>query len=563
MCSLRFALRLVVAGIALVVLGSLAQAQRFLGRGVEDWVRDLKDKKAAVRRGAAFALGKIGNAVGPRADVLGELLEKDPDASVREAAAFALGEINSPTARTVGALEKVLASKKEDARVRRGAAYALGCFGEEADKALPDLVAALAASEPEVRQCVAWALGQMGPKAGADGVRGLCEALADKDPLVRRDAAAALGNIGRGERGRREEERSASRHGIGALLQCCKAETDPEVRRTALGALVNVVGPQHQKTDKARGVRELLNQLRREQADPEDVREAALALGNIGGPEAADAVPVLREALRNPDDLEVRQLASAALASVGKSAATALPDLISALKDPDRQVRRNAALALGHLEEKAEDAVPALIKRLEPPDSSEDVQRYALEALAYIGSKAARDALPTLKAVLKSNRAWPLRQRAVWVMGNLTSDELRQVVPDLEPVLKETSRESRLVRYETAVLLGHKLGPDAPAGTREVLLENLNDRELKIYEGSGAAVSGTTPEAKGGAGTVTEKLTGDARYLPARALERIGPKAGQGDVGKKIIASLKEAAKAEDEKVREAAREALKKITGD
>ena len=555
----RWLWRLLAAGVALLGVAPGAPAQSFLGRGAEDWARDLKDKKPAVRRGAAFALGKLGGGTAATADRLVELLEKDADAVVREAAAFALGEVGpTGSARAVPALRKVLVSRKEEPAVRRSAAFALGCYGGQADSALPELLSALGDGEPMVRQNAAWALGRLKHKAGEDEVRALCDRLADTDPSVRRAAAAALGDIGKDEGGRK-----ASRPAVAALLQCCRAESDDEVRRTALGALVNVVGPEDQGTDRARGLQELLRRLQEQGADKEEVREAALALGNIGGPEARGAVKVLGDLLADVNDLEGRRLAALALASVGKDAADALAYLMAALRDTDAEVRRSAALALGHLGERAEDAVPELVKLLEPPDPSEDVQRYALEALASVGPKAARDALPTLRAVLESDRAWRLRQRAVWVMQNLSPDEVRAVVPYLERALQETKHEPRLVRYETALLLVSKFGPDVSERTRAVLLENLNDPDLKIYEGTGAAVSGSAPESKSGSGTVTEKLTGDARYLPARALERIGRKAGEGELGRKIIESLRKAAEAKDEKVRGAARDALKAITGE
>src|SRR5262249_9418189 len=149
---------------------------------------------------------------------------------------------------------------------------------------------------------------------------------------------------------------------------------------------------------------------------------------------------------------------------------------------------------------------------------------------------------PTLRKVIQDDPTWRVRQRVVWVLACLTDRELKNVVDDLKPVLEETKSEPRLVRYEAAVLLGQRLGPDAPDKTLDVLLENLNDKDIRIYKGSGASVSGTGPEARSGKDTVTENLAGDARALPANALGKIGAKANR----PAIIESLKEAAKAED-----------------
>ena len=119
------------------------------------------------------------------------------------------------------------------------------------------------------------------------------------------------------------------------------------------------------------------------------------------------------------------------------------------------------------------------------------------------------------------------------------------VVPVLETVLKETDKESKLVRYEAAVLLGVRLGPKAPDKVLDILLENLNDRDIKIYHDG-------LPKQDG----IQEVTEGDARWLPAMALERIGPKAKRED----IMNSLKEAAQSKDEKVSKWAERALQKI---
>jgi HEAT repeat protein len=557
-----------IVGFALVALPGIAGAQPFLGKSASEWVQELKDPQPSVRRSAAFALGKLGNRATSAVHPLLDLLQSDKDAGVREAAALAIGEIGSTSSRQVlPELRKLLVNKKEEAAVRRGVAFALGCYGPKADSAVPELVAAVSESEDLVRPSAAWALGRLGKKAGADGVRALCEALADKDdPLVRREAAAALGEIGREERAgtkRSEKEEPATREAVDPLLDCCRKETDTEVRKTALGALVNVVDARDKGTDRARGIQALLHKLQQNGGDPEEIREAALALGNIGGPEAASAVKVLCETLKDKeDDPHNRRLATAALAGIGPDGAEAVPDLAEALKDPDAQVRRNAALALGNMRERAEEAVPALVKLLDPRDPADDVRRYAMEALAFIcekpGDKVILESLPTLRKVIQEDPSWRVRQRVVWVLACLSNQELKNVVDDLKPVLAEKKAEPRLVRYEAAVLLGLRLGPDAPDKTLDVLLENLNDKEIRIYEGSGASVSGTGPEAKSGTGTVTENLAGDARFLPAKALGTIGAKANRPD----IVDSLKEAAKAEDKKVSEAARDALKKITG-
>src|SRR5439155_12580605 len=97
---------------------------------------------------------------------------------------------------------------------------------------------------------------------------------------VRRDAALALKQIGQ----------PAARPAIRPLINRFKVEKDVAARRTALDALVNLVGTEDKSL-----VKDLLEVLRGK--DEEAKRSAALALGNIGGSEAAAAVGPLREML--------------------------------------------------------------------------------------------------------------------------------------------------------------------------------------------------------------------------------------------------------------------------
>jgi HEAT repeat protein len=550
MHPLRLLVNLVVAGGILIVLPGATRGQDgFLGKEITKWIKELSDAKPEVRRSAAFALGKAGSKAAFAVPSLLRVLKEDKDAGVREAVAYALGEIGPTTSREAVETLKTILSKDKNAPVRRSAAFALGCYGRKAEPALAELQAALSDKEASVRQNAAWALGRLGQSVNEEAVLALCQVLSDSDPantLVRRDAAAALGEIGR----------PAARAAVEPLLRrVTRDKEDPAVRRNALNALVNIVGPDDKAF--AAELRDVLRELRRKKADIEEIRDAALALGNIGGPEAGEAVEVLCEALQDKDDdPTTRRLASAALAGIGPDATKAIPDLIVALSDADAPVRRNAALALGRMKEKALPAVPALIKLLNPKDQPEDVRRYAVEAIAYIGPEAAEEALPSLKRVIRDDPAWRVRQRAVWALGGLRDLRQAGVVPDLEEVLSEKEHETRLVRYEAAVLLGMRLGPDVPDKTLDVLLANLTDKDIRIYHGSDASVGDKKVEDKVGTDKVTENASGDARWLPARALGNIGPKARRAE----IIDALKEAAEAKDKKVTEAAKEALRRI---
>ena len=160
--------------------------------------------------------------------------------------------------------------------------------------------------------------------------------------------------------------------------------------------------------------------------------------------------------------------------------------------------------------------------------------------------------------VLKEESNYRLRQRAVLALGHLDDPEQAGVMPALIAVLSETDAESRLVRYDAAVVLGILLGPRAPEKAVDVLLEYLHDKSIQIYTGSDTKVSGVGREARAPETTVTQTFASDCRYQAALALGRIGPRANRPE----IIRILKEAAQAADAKVRQAAGNALRKIQG-
>jgi HEAT repeat protein len=123
-------------------------------------------------------------------------------------------------------------------------------------------------------------------------------------------------------------------------------------------------------------------------SDSTGISHVASALGNIGNPQAMDA---LISAL-NDSNSEVRKFAVSALGNIGNPQAT--DALISALKDSNSEVRRNAAEALGRICNP--QAVDALISALNDVDYH--VRTQAVWTLSTIGNSQAVDALiATLK----------------------------------------------------------------------------------------------------------------------------------------------------------------------
>lgn len=155
---------------------------------------------------------------------------------------------------------------------------ALGNFGLDGQAAVPELSRALTDPDVEVRQAAAWSLSQVGPKA-AKAVPKLIDVLADPDPHVRSLAAVALAGMGR--------------QAEPALPALIRALSDPVdyVRAPAADALGSLGAAARD------AVQPLADRLLTTGEPVFVLRSVSAALGNIG-PDAKDALPALREALK-------------------------------------------------------------------------------------------------------------------------------------------------------------------------------------------------------------------------------------------------------------------------
>ena len=505
----------VVCGFTLLVFAGPACAQnqkslKFLKKDAAAWVNDLGNQSSeAQRRTAAFALGKMGSFAADAVPALKRALDKDPSAKVREAAAFALGEIARESIKTATdpqmapLLGKAL--KDEAWPVRRSAAFALGCLDTGAAAAQESLETALRDTAPEVRQNAAWALGRVGDSA----VPKLREALRDSDPFVKRDAAQSLGLL----------KPVAVRVALGDLLTLCHDENS-EVRRAAVGVLIQIVGPEDAKFA-AKHLQEVLGD-----KDEEIRTNAALALANIGGKEAAPAVGVLVSAMHR-GDIELRRQAAAALGNLGPEAHRAVPDLIKTLNEEDKELRTNAALALGKIGEAAAKAVPPLVAMLADVRLGHEPRKAAAVALSGIGAvPAAIEAVPRLMKIIgNADDDGEVRWRTVWAIRphNVHLRKMEGVYPALSKVLKEPKTENnRMLRYDCAYMLCALQGSEAPADAMDVLAEFLKDNKVQIYQSTDASFQGAGAEKGPGIATIAEIGKGDGRTMALQALNWAG-----------------------------------------
>jgi HEAT repeat protein len=311
-------------------------------------------------------------------------------------------------------------------------------------------------------------------------------------------------------------------------------------------------------------------------------RLAAEDLGQLG-PEGRAAVPALTQALEDADG-RVRVSAAEALWEIERKAGNAVPALVAALKDNDAGVRRAAVAALSGIGPDARAAVPSLAAALQ--DADRDVRRDAARALWRIGPEA-RSAAAALAAALRDADG-NVRRSAAGALGTL-GPEARAYLPALSDALKDKDIEVRHFAARALVQVGDRGAKRAAAPVLHELLRH-GDRDPRVHaeiivflwrigpepesESWGldpgdliaatlllTGVYGTEEDTETQKNAVPSLLAAfktvpapGHRAALARTLGAIGPAA------RAAIPALREGLKDQDENVRKAAAEALKKM---
>lgn len=196
---------------------------------------------------------------------------------------------------------------------------------------------------------------------------------------------------------------------------------------------------------------------------------AAFALTSAGV-RGEGAVPGLHDALHDTAHATVRWQAAMILGSLGPSAGqTSVPVLTEALADPDPQVRAAAAEALGHIGQLSEPALSKLYILLRDTDA--DVRRKAVEALPNISRDTSMIGL--LIGAL-SDSAPEVRRSAVTALGALGTPTDR-VIDALAHALTDSWAA---VRAAAALALA-QIGPAARA-SRNALLAARQDSSAQV-----------------------------------------------------------------------------------
>jgi HEAT repeat protein len=252
---------------------------------------------------------------------------KEQDPFVRVAAARALAALPPAPEITFPILEKAL--KDADTTTIHHALDALASLGPQAVPRLVDILK----QNKELRVQVAYTLGQIGPGAAA-ATEALAGLIADEDFNVSTEAVLALAKIG-----------PAAGSAVPALMAALQKENCPNAH-----AII-------------------------------------FALGKIG-PQAAAAEPVLLKEM-NGKDGSLAIISAWSYTQIqprsAKTAAKAIPVLVSGLSDSLPETRKAAAEALGDLGPLAREAIPALQKAAK--DDSKAVREAAAKALESIAKQ--------------------------------------------------------------------------------------------------------------------------------------------------------------------------------
>jgi HEAT repeat protein len=492
----------------------------------------LKDSDSDVRGIAAWTLGAIGKEAKAALPMLVDSL-KHKDATFRAEVAHALATVGQDL--KADAKDPVVAALKaalqdRDNTVRIFAAQSLWAIERNAATVWPTLLKVLR-EDPDrgVRAKAAFGLGVLGAKA-KPAVPALNAALKDPNPLLRLASTSALGKIGQ-----------AARVSYPTLDQLAKDEKQPEIKRAAAEAMKKIGQPT--KSD----VPELIGAL--EDNDP-DYRAAAVVCLWMLFRDARDAVVPLSKVLIDDQDETVRGHAAFALAAIGPDAKAAVPALIKALKRAnDDNLRLRAAYALGEIGANAKEAIPALKTALK--DNVAAVRLHAAQAL-WIITQQPQEVLEALTGLvddreLDTNLLLSALETLTEVGPKCASDpKLGEVLrkETVKALAKAMSASDESVRLAAIATLG-SIGVEGREGVPD-LLEALLDADAKVrLAGIDALARVATAEQNAKVGMrsktayarllfVSKADSNDlVRYKANQAMIKMGPP-GVGDVAEML-----------------------------
>jgi HEAT repeat protein len=400
----------------------------------------MTESSADIRAAAILAVGGQGETAASAVPALTTTLV-DSNPTIRQSSAEALGRIGSADA--IPAL--ITALDDEQSEVRREAVVALGAFGPKSRGAVSRLILLLENSDPEIQIVIVQCLGSIGDKAAVPALEKILAA--SKTSSIRVATVRALGRLGKG-----------SATTLPVLASVLLNDPDSDLRNEAAAALgsfepasVAAVGPLVRA------------------AEAEKIDWTPSLTATIRGLWKSPGTPSFPLDLIQTGDPVTSAGMAHALGLIGPEAASAVPELLLALRHKDPLVRYRAAEALGFIGPKASStSAPALVHTLR--DKDDDVRGAAARALGRLGASAPAEAIQALENLLKGRNPY-LREAAAQAFGDFGSP-LPEAIPKLVQTLKDKNGE---VASAAADALG-SFGPAAAAAVPP-LVEALRARE--------------------------------------------------------------------------------------
>jgi len=374
----------------------------------------------------------------------------------------------------------------------------------------------------------------------ADDVPALIKQLKDKDESVRLRAVKRIEKLGR-----------AAKEAVPALTEALK-DSDEDVRTVAKRAL-DVLNDSVQKEELAALILQLKDK------DETSRLQAAKKLGQLGA-SAAEAIPALTSALKDPD-ADVRGVAKKSIESIqiaAKGGNPALVEIAKWLKSKQQSERVKATLALGKLGAEGKELSTALIESMIErwPTNKEDF----FDALEKINPAIHKPVLTLL-----IDQAFIPRREALENIEKLSLEGK----PTL-PVLLLLHQAGQLASgknagYEIQYLAGKalvvmsRIAPQDKAVIQAVITLISTNPRLPTRRGDDLSPIELAIEMKIDPKILVPALLAalgnqQARYSAIVALGKVGPEAKSG------IPALNKFRFDSDQQIRDAAMEALKKI---
>jgi HEAT repeat protein len=341
-------------------------------------------------------------------------------------------------------------------------------LAEMGPRVVPRLAAVLSDPSPARRKAAAQTLGAMGPDA-AGAAPALAKALRDSPPEVKAAAAEALGKIGP----------PAKAAALEALLAAL-GDSRLEVSNAAKDALARV-GP-FARDDWVKFAAVL-----QDAGQPAASRRYALdTLGELRLPPAT-ALPVYERALKD-GNRDVRRQAVRLIARLDRTVRPrAYALLLGALKDDEPVLRTAARLGLERLGDPPADQVPALVELL-GPRSAPEVRLVAAQALGRTRGEARGTVLPALLRALREAEG-DLADALALALGNLAPFR-RQESAEMLALLRDRGVPEQ-ARALAARLQGDIGADNAPAVP--TLREALTDPSAAVRRESARALGRIGP----------------------------------------------------------------------